>query len=44
MTTRHPDGLFLPRPYVCYCAIESFEIDGNLDKSVWQAASWTDRF
>jgi formylglycine-generating enzyme required for sulfatase activity len=44
MTTRHPDGLFLPRSYVCYRAIESFEIDGNLDKSVWQAASWTEPF
>jgi formylglycine-generating enzyme required for sulfatase activity len=44
MTQRHPEGLFLPRSYVCYRATETIQIDGNVDKPVWQAAPWTEAF
>src|SRR5262249_1329826 len=34
----------LPEGYVCYRAIEPFEIDGNLDKPAWRNTSWTGDF
>ena len=44
MTVRHPDGLFVPRSYVCYRASETIHVDGDLEKPVWQAATWTEAF
>lgn len=34
----------LPKGYVCYRAQHPIQIDGRLEKSVWQAAPWTDWF
>ncbi|HEY3412100.1 MAG TPA: carbohydrate-binding family 9-like protein [Armatimonadota bacterium] len=34
----------IPRGYVCYRAEAPLDIDGRLDKSVWQAAPWTEDF
>lgn len=33
-----------PKSYLCYRATEPIEINGRLDKSVWQVAPWTDWF
>ncbi len=32
------------RGYVCHRAPEHFEIDGRIDKAVWEAAAWTEDF
>lgn len=34
----------MPKGYVCYRAAEQIEINGDLDKAVWEAAPWTDGF
>lgn len=34
-TTRHPQGRFLPRAYVCYRASAPIRIDGDLHKKAW---------
>ena len=44
ITTRHPQGLFLPRTYVVYRVSEQITVDGNVDKKVWQDAPWTEPF
>jgi hypothetical protein len=33
-----------PRHYLCYRAGQPVEIDGRLDKDVWQSAPWTEDF
>ncbi len=35
---------FSPKSYVCYKADEALTIDGNINKSSWQKAKWTDDF
>ena len=33
-----------PKHYVCYQTPEAIEIDGNLNKTAWAKAEWTDLF
>lgn len=44
ITQRHPQGLFLPRTYVCYRASAPIVVDGHLDKQAWREAPWTEPF
>ncbi|MFH1569887.1 MAG: SUMF1/EgtB/PvdO family nonheme iron enzyme, partial [Gemmatimonadota bacterium] len=44
VTVRHPQGLFLPRTYVCYRASAPVTIDGNLEEKAWWDAPWTQAF
>ena len=44
LTQRHPQGLFLPRAYVCYRTSEPIIINGNLEKKAWWDAPWTEAF
>lgn len=42
--TQTPQIPFAPKHYVCYHTPTALTIDGHLDETVWQNATWTDTF